>query len=108
MLLDLRQNLFRQNPVGRDLAAEAVEQRRLAEIAGLDLQHVVAGGFLGLRCPIVEKRAHAGIGPDDLVLRDRLVEIFAGRQQEILGLAGGDLHIGGVALVILVGGADQG
>ena len=49
----LAEHLFRQDAVGGDLAAEAVEDRRLA-VAALDLQHVVAGGFLRLGGAVVK------------------------------------------------------
>ena len=50
---------FRQLPVGRDLAAEHREQRRLA-IALVEIEMIVARGVLRLRGAVVVKRAHAG------------------------------------------------
>ena len=65
-ILDLLQHGFGKPAIGRDLAAEDVDDRRLPSCA-VGLQHIVARRFLRLRGAVVVERAHAGIGPDDVL-----------------------------------------
>ena len=96
-----------QAPVGGDLAAEYIEQRRLA-FRRVGLQHIIARGLLRLRGTIIIERTHAGIGPDDMLALDRLDEIFAGGGAEIIDLGIADFHLGRIAVIVLIGGADEG
>ena len=73
----------------------------------IEFEHVVAGRRLGFAGAVVIERAHAGIGPDHVLRQHRLGEILAGRSAEIVDLRGRRLHLGRIAVVIAVGGADQ-
>ena len=55
----------------------------------------------------VMERADAGPGPDDVVLEDRPPEILADRRDEIGDLGAVGRRLGGVAVIVLLGGADQ-
>jgi hypothetical protein len=59
---------FGQAPVGGDLAAEHVQQRRARIV---QRQHVVPRGRRGRACAVIVERTDAGIGPDDVVLGQR-------------------------------------
>src|SRR5690606_3750558 len=47
-------------------------------------------------------------GPDDIPATDGFLEIFAGCRAKIMGLAIGDRDLGRIALIVLIGRADQG
>ena len=102
---DLLQRMFAEAPICRQLAAEDVEERRAGRC--LDLQHVIARGFLRLRGAIVEQRPNGGIGPDDILARDRFGEILARSRAEIVALLLADRDVLRIALVVTVGRADQ-
>src|SRR5690606_36373605 len=76
-------------------------------VAALYLQHVVARRFLRLARTVVEERANAGIGPDDIVAPDGLGEIFAGRSAKIVDFRIADANTPRIALIVAVGRTDQ-
>ena len=100
------QRLLREAAIGGHLAAEHRQERRLA-VGGVEFEHVVARRLLRPRRAVVVERPQARIGPDDGVLAERRAEIVADRGDEIgdLGIVGGDVR--GIAVEILVRGADQ-
>jgi hypothetical protein len=75
----------------------------------LDLhrEHVVACGVLSGAGAVVIERTHTRIRPDNVGARQVFPEITVGGGDQILDLGLAGLHIAGVALVILVGCADQ-
>src|SRR3569832_2588982 len=89
----------------RDLAAIDREQRRAA--GQIELEHIFAGRGLGFARAVVVERAYAGIGPDHIGRLHRFGEIFADGGAEIFDLRRGRFHEGGIAVVVLIGGADQ-
>ncbi len=99
------QRLLGEAAIGGDLAAIDRQQRRAA--GGVEFEHVIAGGGLGFAGAVVIERANAGIGPDHVRRLDRLGQIFADGSTEIFDFLGRGLHLGGVAVVVAIGGADQ-
>ena len=80
--------MFRKLAVGRDLAAENIENGRTT--LGIELQHIVARRRRSQRGAIIIKRAHAGVGPLHVLSRHRLGEIVGGEVQKIVPLLIGD------------------
>ncbi len=99
------QRLLGEPAIGGDLAAIDRQQRRAA--GRVELEDVIAGGGLGFAGAVVIERAHAGIGPDHVLRLDRLCQIFADGIAEIFDFLRRRLHLGRVAVVIAIGGADQ-
>src|SRR6476620_10368540 len=91
--------------IGRDLAAVDRQQRRAA--GRVEFENVVAGGGLGFAGAVVIERANAGIGPDHVLGPDRFCQIFADGIAEVFYLFGRGFDLGGIAVVIAIGGADQ-
>ncbi len=94
-MLDLLQHMFGKSPRSGQLAAKNVDQR-CKPIGCVFFQDIIARCFLRLACTVIIKRAHTGIGPDDIRASDRLLEIFAGCRAEIVGLTIGDRNLGRV------------
>ncbi len=94
-MLDLLQHMFGKSPRSGQLAAKDVNQR-CKPIRRIFFQHIIARCFLCLARTVIIKRAHAGIGPDNIRASDRLLEIFAGCRAKIVGLAIGDRNLGRV------------
>ena len=96
--------LLRHPPPGGELAAGdrqharrglvqlrfARDVDRLARVAGRD------------------QRPHAGVGADQVGLGERGAEELVDSVEQVLGVVRGRLRVGGVALEVVVGGADQG
>ncbi len=74
---------------------------------GIQLQHVVSRRLLRRRRAVVAQRPHPGIAPDDVGRRYRPAQIVADRLKQIGFLLRGDRGVGGIAGIILIGGADQ-
>src|SRR3954462_15006020 len=92
-------------PIGRYLAAINRQQRRAT--GRIEFEHVIAGRSFRLAGAVVIERPHAGIGPDDVRRQHRLFQVFAGRRTEILNLLRAGFHLGRIAVVVAIGGADQ-
>ena len=103
--LQLFKSRFRQTPIGGDLAAKHVQQGRAV---GVQRQHIIACRRRGRFRPIIVERPHPGIGPDHILDCHRSGEILACKVQQIIALFIGADSVFGRALMILVGGADQG
>ena len=99
------QRLLGEAAIGRDLAAIDRQQRRAAGL--VELENIIAGGRLGFAGAVVIERADAGIGPHHVLGLDRLGQIFADGIAEIFDFRSRRLHLGRVAIVIAIGGADQ-
>lgn len=67
------QRMLGQLAIGGQLAAKDRQQRRLPIII-MDIKRVIAGDRLRRVGFIVAQRAHAGVGPDDIVPRERLLK----------------------------------
>ena len=78
---DLFQRAFGKAAVGRDFAAENIHRWRAAAL--IQLERIVAGRCGGAGCPVIIKRAHTRIGPDD-VIGERLFEVFVDEIHQIL------------------------
>ena len=98
---------FGKPAVGRDLAAEDRQKRRLPG-RRVKAQHIVTGRFLRLRGAVVIERAHARIGPDDILASDRPCEIFACRAAEVNDLVLARRNRRRVPGIVEIGGADEG
>ena len=106
MRLQLLQRMLGQLAKGRDLAAEDRQQRG-DSIGIVELEHIVASHRRGACRFVVMQRADAGIGPDHIGGRDLLDEMIVDDLAEIGDLLGRYDDLGGIALIGLVGGADQ-
>ena len=101
----LFQRAFREPAVGRDLAAEDVQHRRAV---GIQLQHIVPRRSRRRLCPIVVKRANAGITPYHIRRGDRFGEVFRGEGAQIIAfLLGADRGLRDQGMFD-IGGPDQG
>src|ERR1700730_5945181 len=90
--------------MGGDLAAIDRQQRRAGVV---EFEYIFAGGGLGFAGAVVIERTHAGIGPDHVLRLDRLGQIFADGIAEVFDFLIGGFHLGRIAMVIAIGGADQ-
>ena len=99
------QRVFGQSAVGGDLAAEDVQERRAA--FGPQLEHVIPRGLGGRGRAVIIQRAHARIGPDDIIGGDVLLEIAVGEIQQILLFCRRADRFVVWRAVVLIGGADQ-
>ena len=100
-----RQGILGQTPIGGDLAAKNRQKRRALVV---ERQHIIPRRGRGRTCPVIVKRAHAGIGPDHIGGRHGLGEILACEVAQIVPLGVGTARGQRVALVVQIGRADQG
>ncbi|OIQ67894.1 hypothetical protein GALL_505240 [mine drainage metagenome] len=98
--------MFGKAAVRGDLAAKHRQKRRAG--VGIERKDIVARGRRGGFRAVVIKRAHAGIGPHDVIACDGPREIVAGEGTEVVLFFRGANHLAGFAVVVLVRGADQG
>src|SRR5690606_31633295 len=89
---ELLQNAFGDPAEGGDLAADDRNKRGLAG-SFVEVENVVAGGFLRLAGAVVIERAHPGIGPADHRAAERAFEILADRVEQVVGLRFADRHL---------------
>src|SRR5581483_7869513 len=82
-------------------------QGRSATLA-VEQEDVVAGGGLGLAGAVVVERAHAGVGPHHVVGTHGPREAGAGGGAQVVDLLAGGVGRRGVAVIVAVGGADEG
>src|SRR5690606_234827 len=106
-LPDLRQCGFRQLAVSGELAAEYVDEGRLAARV-IALQHIFARRVLRLGRPVIIEGTHAGISPYDIGRGDGLAEIFARARAQIVDFRRRDPHVGGIAAIVEIRRTDQG
>ena len=99
------ERLFGQPPMSGDLAAVDRQQRRAAR--QVEFENIFARGRLGFAGPIIIERTDTGIGPHDVGRRYRLGEIGAYRFAQIGDFFRRCFHLRRIALVVVVGGADQ-
>ena len=104
---DLFQRRLCEPAIGGDLAAVNREQRRLA-MGRVERQHVIAADVLGRLGAIAVQRPHARIGPDHVLGLDGLAKVGVRGPAQIGDLVGACGDRAGIAVVVLVGGADQG
>src|SRR5262249_29157952 len=76
-------------------------------VAAFRLQHIVARGFLRLRCAIVIKRTHSRIAPDNILSAHWRREIVARRATKIDALRLSDRRRTRIAAIVAIGRADQ-
>ena len=104
--LQMLHRLFRQAPVGGDLAAEN-RQHRCLTLLGLQLKAVITrdGGRVGDF--LFQQRPHAGICPDHLCRGYRDFEIAVHRLAQVSDFLFRYLNLARIAAVLDIGSADQ-
>ncbi len=105
--LDPFQHRLGEATVGGELAAEDVDERRYPGCA-LDREHVIPRHLLRPACAVVEERPHPGIGPDHVLGPHGHTEIDTRGGAEIGDLRRRRLRPRRVAVVVVIGRADQG
>ena len=97
---------FGEAPVGRQLAAEDRQERRLSgRLRQFD--SIVARDARCARRRVVPERPHAGVRPAHVAGGDRALEVAVDRVAQIADLVVGDAHVRRVAGERHVGRADQ-
>jgi len=97
--------LLGQPSIGGDLAA--IDRKQRCPSRGIELEDIVARGGLGLAGAVIIERTNAGVSPHHVRRPNRLSKVFADRIAEIRNLLGRGFHLGWIASVVAVGGANQ-
>ncbi len=97
---------FGELAIGGQFAAEYREQRSLTS-AIAERQRVVAGDRRGLVGLVIAKRSDPSIAVADIGATQLMLEVRVDDGQQVVDFFVGDLHPRRVAVVLMVGGADQ-
>ncbi|PAV69772.1 hypothetical protein WR25_25874 [Diploscapter pachys] len=102
----LRQRMFGELAIGRDLTAENAQHRRPPR-RRVEVEHIVARHRRGIAGMVVVQRPDPGIAPHDIALAQPAREIAVGRVEQIGSLARIDCGFRRRPLPRLVGRPDQ-